>query len=375
MQGHFASAALLAEESADKPVYRSRVRQARRRRLRARRQLIDGFAHDVRTPLTVIHEYLALLGEQEGMEQGHRPILDVLADRVDDLNSAFSSLSDALNLDAGTFRPCRRPCKVVDCLRPIQIGLERKAALRNASVAFNLPADLPEVYCDVDQIRRVVQNLTARATRCLGREGSIKVWAAVRELQNEVRVGLTCRDQTESFNDNAAACRGKFRVARAILRQNLSELEWEKTGGGTSLSFGLPIVNANEIVTRYLEKIVAWPDSRSIVSLATVHCCEATEGEFSREIESLLGMFLRQRDLLLPFEQRSWLVARSRKDPAMLNYIRRVEAMRDSVNQKRPRRPLPSLRVTPLGTWRPQNGISPVLSRLKTILPPRYATA
>jgi hypothetical protein len=336
--------------------------------------LIDGFAHDVRTPLTVIHEYLVLLGEQEGSEQGNRPILDVLADRVDDLNSSFSNLSDALNLDAGTFRPCRRACKVIDCLRSIQIGLQRKAALRNGSVAFNIPAGVPEVYCDAEQVSRIVRDLTVRAIKCLSGEESIQVWAAVRELQNEVRVGLTCRDHTESFSDSLTACRGKFRVTRAILRQNLSELEWEHTAGGTTLSFGLPIVHAHELLKRYLLRIVGWPKSRLSLSLGTVHCCDAIDGNGSKEIESLLGMFLRQRDFLFPFEQGGWLVARARKDPAMLNYIRRVEAMRDSVNQKRPRRPLPALRVTPLGTWRPQNGITPLLSRLSTILPPSVAT-
>jgi hypothetical protein len=333
--------------------------------------LVDGFAHDVRTPLTVIHEYLALLGEQESMEQANRPILEVLADRVDDLNSAYSNLSDALNLDAGSYRPCRKECDIADVMKPIQVGLERKAALRGGSIAFNIPRGISKVYCDAAQISRVVQSLGTRAIKCLSREGSIRVWAEAREMQNEVRVGLTCDDPAESLADKAAACRGKLRVARAILRQNLSELEWENTGSAANVSFGLPIVDASEIVTRYLERIVGWPESDSNVSLATVHCSEAADSGFSKEIESLLGVYLRQRDLLLPFEKGGWLVARARKDPAMLNYLRRVEAMRDSINRKRPRRPLPSLRVAPLGTWRRQNGIAPLLSRLKAVLPSR----
>jgi hypothetical protein len=366
MQGPFASAALLAEESADKPVDRSRSRQARRRR-RARRELIDGFAHDVRTPLTVLHEYLSLLGEKIGADPGERPILDVLIDRVDDLNATFSNLADALSLDAGTFRTWRRPSNVADCLRLLQTGLERKAALGNGSVAFEIPAELPEVYCDVDQIRRVVQTFAARAIKCLGTAWSIKLSATVDESQNEVRIGLACRDQNGAFNEDSAAREGKLRVARAILRQNLSELAWVRTDGESRLSFGVPIVNADTIVTRYLGKIVGWPGSRSLVSLAAVRCCETGDGSFAREMESLLGMFLRQRDLLFSFEPGGWLIARVGHDPAMLKYTRRVEKMRNWINQKRPRRPIPSLRLTPLGTWRPKNGIEPLLSRLHTL--------
>lgn len=390
MQRHFASAAPVSKESVHKS-RRSRAQLALRRRSRARRKMIDGFAHDVRTPLAVIHEYLALLSDQqrEG-EHANRQIVDVIADRADDLNSAFGSLLDALNLDAGSLAPRRRRCKVASCVRGIQTGLERKAALRKGCLTFDISTDLPDVYCDVDQIGRVIQSLTTRAIKGSSGQGSVRVWAALGQ-QSEVRIGVTQRNPTDILGDSAATCDGgpqadgntsalcqglpdKLWVAREILRRNLSELELEKSGDQMSFSFGLPLMDHNEIVKRYLEKIVGWPDYRFAVSLATIHCVEPTDTQLTRELESLLGIFLRQRDLLVPREEGGWLVARPGNDPAMLRYIRRLEAMRDSVNQKRPRHPLPALRVNPLGTWRPLHGSTSLLSRLRTVLPPRCAT-
>src|ERR1700722_9909811 len=88
----------------------TRPAPARRRRPRIQRQLIDGFSHDVCTPIAVINEYLSLLTDDLDAPDGgeRRKLVDVICDRVDDLNRTFSNFVDALRLDIRTLRvsPC-----------------------------------------------------------------------------------------------------------------------------------------------------------------------------------------------------------------------------------------------------------------------------
>ena len=90
------------EDEASRPAPARTQRPSQRRRSRMQRQLIDGFSHDVRTPITVINEYLSLLADDFDPPDAdeHRKMLDVICDRVDDLNRTFSNFVDALRLDA-----------------------------------------------------------------------------------------------------------------------------------------------------------------------------------------------------------------------------------------------------------------------------------
>src|ERR1700722_5492990 len=85
------------------------------RRLQSRRQLIEAFSHDVRTPLTVISQYLDLLDDElicaDPAEL--RQIGGVMRDRAGDLNHTFNNLLDALKVDIGKLGSSRRACKAV----------------------------------------------------------------------------------------------------------------------------------------------------------------------------------------------------------------------------------------------------------------------
>ncbi|HEX4070706.1 MAG TPA: histidine kinase dimerization/phospho-acceptor domain-containing protein, partial [Planctomycetaceae bacterium] len=216
------------------------------------RQLIDGFSHDVRTPITVINEYLSLLADDFDPPDAdeHRKMLDVICDRVDDLNRTFSNFVDALRLDARALRISPCPGAVADVIAPLRRALERKAALRNGTVVFDLPSDIPEVFCDKEQIGRVIFNLAAHMINNFSQSPShaVRIWAAASVEHQEVVVGVTDQEKSQSTALDAngslipfAKCiRQKIRTARDVLRHNLAELEWFTTRETTSFWFGLP---------------------------------------------------------------------------------------------------------------------------------------
>jgi signal transduction histidine kinase len=190
MHGQFTGTPLVDEE-AGRPAHKRR-KLATRRPVGNIQRLVDDFSHDIRTPLTVINEYVSLLanGPDGSNDAEQRQIVDVIADRVDDLNHAFNDFLDAIKLEAGALGVCRRKCRVVDLVAHIRPGLARKAAVRHCQFQFDVPADLPDVVCDTEQIGRVFINLATHAIKSCPQQGTVRLWATCGEQQNEVLVGV-----------------------------------------------------------------------------------------------------------------------------------------------------------------------------------------
>jgi hypothetical protein len=388
MHGDLKPAALV-----DEPAIPARTKGAHaqnRRYCGFRRQLIDGFSHDVRTPLTVINEYLKLLSEDSDIPQPdeRRQIVNVIADRVDDVNHAFADLLDTLKLEAGTLGACRQACRLADIVASIRPSLERKAALRNGKFAFTVAADLPEVFCDKEQIGRVLHHIAGRAMKYSRPGDTVDVWTGSTSCRNEVRVGVTSlgekarsemltavREGEESVVNPKQGAKNfgeKLRVVRAILRRNLSELVSDSLSE-TDCWFSLPTAEPSEIVSRYLKQRLGRLRSELTVWIAIVHCPEPINRRLEKEMQSLLSLFIRPTDLLLKIDQRDWLLARCRKCAALPEFGRRLEALRTAVNLKRSGQRLPAFSLKPLGAWRSRDSIRATLEMLEPLLEHKHA--
>jgi hypothetical protein len=332
------------------------------------RKLIDGFSHDVRTPITVINEYLSLLTDDFDAPDAdeRRKMVDVICDRVDDLNRTFSNFVDALRLDVRTLRVSPCPGAVADVIAPLRRALQRKAALRDRTVVFDLPAGISEVFCDKEQIGRVIFNLAAHIINNSPQPSSraVRIWAAASIEHQEVVVGVTDQEESQSAARGAIGSRigssksfrQKIQTARDVLRHNLAELEWSTTRETTSFWFGLPLAEPLEIASRYLKKRQR-PGRGCTVSFG---------GSLGRDVQSFLSILLRPGDLLLPVGGEGWLLLICRKDAALPDFAPRMHALREKVNQKRPREPLPLLHLDPLGTWSPTDSMDPILETVQT---------
>jgi hypothetical protein len=331
----------------------------------------------VRTPITVINEYLSLLADDFDAPDAdeRRKMVDVICDRVDDLNRTFSNFVDALRLDVRTLRVSPCTCAVADIVAPLRRALERKAALRDRTVVFDLPSDIPDVFCDKEQIGRVIFNLAAHIINNFSRSSSraVRISAAASIEHHEVVVGVTDQKESQSAARGAdgsligsgKSFRQKIRTARDVLRHNLAELESSTTHETMSFWFGLPAAEPLEIASRYLKQRQR-PGRGCIVSFAKLWCAQSLGGTLGRDVQSFVGILLRPGDLLVPVGREGWLLMLCRKEAALPEFARRMRALREKVNQKRPREPLPPLRLDPLGTWSPADHVGPILETVQT---------
>jgi signal transduction histidine kinase len=147
--------------------------------LRAREEVLSAVAHDLRTPLSVVHlqgARLAGISLARHNEAGVRGIGDGILTAAARMNTLVSDLLDGALAPRGSLTLDCRGHKVADLLhdvtelRPLALAKGVRLSVRRA------PIDV-EAICDRARIGRVLANLVANAIKFTPRSGTIRVKA------------------------------------------------------------------------------------------------------------------------------------------------------------------------------------------------------
>ena len=329
---------------------------------RSAHELIGRVSHDFRTPLTVIKEYAGILrdGLIGKVSEKQREILAVVDDRADDLAILVDNMLDAAERNAGLLRigqeitaaslliaprskrkfaertttiiDCpslsawRRRANVGDILGQVVPALSARAAIKKVGFDVALDDDLPEVYCDPDQIGRVIVNLANSALKSSLGQGSVKVWARSGYDTSEVTIGVTGngwgvpeddvevigeqlhRADAGALNDRREVELG-LSVAAELVRLNLGRMDVaHEAGQGTTISFGVPVWNAPALADRCLDRFErAQPPIRE-AALIVASVDLAHRESFAAVIDEFLQRFFRGDEVAVQVEPCKWLI-------------------------------------------------------------------
>lgn len=120
-------------------------------------QLAAGIAHEVRNPLTTIKGFVQLLRKYEidqnmDIKTDYLGIIDKEIDRMNDL------LKDFLQF-AKPVRPKLTLNNINNTIKDINVLLEAQCLSQNAQIELVLDQDMPNIFCDYDQIKQVILNI------------------------------------------------------------------------------------------------------------------------------------------------------------------------------------------------------------------------
>lgn len=222
----------------------------------ARRRLIVGISHDLRTPLTS----LQLVGKavEDGLISGEpdRAYLERIPPLVETLNALIEDLFELSRIEAGDVHWAREPVAVHAIADAAMASLRPEAEASGVEIRNEIPADL-RATGNPEKLQRVLCNLIQNSIRHTPADGSVTVAGIVEPDRVEVAVsdtgeGIDPEERAHIFDvffrggrQVSRTSRGAglgLTVSRAIVEAHGGRIWLEDRERGACIRFSLPPV-------------------------------------------------------------------------------------------------------------------------------------
>ena len=160
-------------------------RERLRDRLAALGEMAAAIAHEVKNPLAGIEVMAGLLKRQLADNEDAQTILkDIIKE---------AKMANAIVIEVLDFvRPIRLQVERIalpDVVRDAIASADSHVPRRDVKLSVDVPESLPAIEGDKHQLRQLFSNLLANAFEALGGEGSVRISATERAVEEEVGAG------------------------------------------------------------------------------------------------------------------------------------------------------------------------------------------
>ena len=138
-----------------------------------RRQMMSNIAHELKTPLAVIHSYAEGLKENIA-ENKKEKYLDVILAETEHLDGMVLELLDLSRLEAGRVKLHRSEFSLSELARSVFERLEMAADAKGLHMEYRFPESCT-VTADEARIRQVIENFATNAVKYTPANGSVRV--------------------------------------------------------------------------------------------------------------------------------------------------------------------------------------------------------
>lgn len=205
-------------------------------RLSALGELSAGLAHEIRNPLGSIEGAVQILRRPNLAEDTKQEFGKLAADEVDRLKGLLTNFLQF----ARPLAPRRRTTEIGQLLEAVRALTEETAKMGGCRVRVNLPAVLPAVTVDPDQIKQVLLDLVLNAVQAMPEGGEVVLHASRRpdtiviEVQDE-GVGIGPENLEKIFDPffttRPSGTGLGLSIAYQIVKQHEGRLEVKRNSG------------------------------------------------------------------------------------------------------------------------------------------------
>lgn len=198
---------------------------------RLKSEFVAKVSHELRSPLSTIHEQLALvLSDLIGqVSESDAHLLSRAKEKTKGLISLIGDLLDISRIEAGAVCQELKPIQLEDLLGNIIDFMQTQAQTKNQTLTLNIPdTPLPQVKADPLALESIFGNLIANAINYTPEGGSIRVEAAM----SGINLGISVKDTGFGMEE-----RHLEKIFERFYR-----VKTDKTRFITGTGLGLPIV-------------------------------------------------------------------------------------------------------------------------------------
>jgi signal transduction histidine kinase len=152
--------------------------------LETRNQEIESFyqtvSHELKTPLTCIHESLAILleGFAGELADEQREFLETASESGYQMNRSIDDLLNATRMDSGKLSVELAPVAIAKVIESVVRSMKLGARDRSITITTDLARDLPDVHIDDTRIAQVLRNLLSNALKFTPAGGEVTIRTA-----------------------------------------------------------------------------------------------------------------------------------------------------------------------------------------------------
>ncbi len=328
-------------------------------------RFVDNVAHEFRTPLSVIKEFSAIISDGLG-----GPVTDDQVEYLQFIDSATRDLSqmvddflDSSKLRSRSLRVDRQSHTIADLIASVRTTIQNRAKTRKITIAEEIEDDIPDVFCDLEKVGRVIVNLVVNAIK-FSPEGSVVRLCAQPHPNGGVRIGVVDEGSGLTPADLQVVCE-RFRqvgdmqntcakgfglglsIAKELVWLNLGRMEISsRRGEGSRFGFTLAGCDPEQVLRRFIGMFDATSDETEALTLvrATPRCGELME------LRSFLSSVCYPMDLNIPAIEADAIVLIGPTDEPD-GWISRLHAVWERRAGNDPDYPVPPFDLTWLGTW------------------------
>jgi signal transduction histidine kinase len=300
--------------------------QVRRLQLQLKDEFLSHVSHELRSPLTAIHQFATILADELAgvVSTDQRECLQIILRNVTQLQAMISDLLEVTRAQEGKLNIDLQCASVTDAVTYTVKTLRETAKAKEIVLLFDPPMpELPLVYADPTRVRQILIILLDNAVKFTEKSGVVSV--RVRLLEKDPNFLLLevadsgcgiSADMTERIFERLSQVTDSLQAGRKGLGLGLyickelvdrqgGEIWVTSTPQGSVFSFTLPVFSLAHLLAP-LVKNEDWPaDSVALVTIE-IHSPDSwlskeTQDEWSRDTRSLLQRcLLPDLDVLLP---------------------------------------------------------------------------
>jgi signal transduction histidine kinase len=156
------------------------VRQNQQQQLQIRDQFLSRMSHELRSPLTPIHQFVTILldGLTGDLNAEQREYLQIILRNVTHLRTMVSDLLDVTRAESGKLNIDLRCVYLTELIPPI-LKTFQLANTKGLLMSFDVPDNLPPICADPDRVRQILDNLLDNAIKFSSEKGEVRVRARV----------------------------------------------------------------------------------------------------------------------------------------------------------------------------------------------------
>lgn len=162
-----------------------------------RRQMTSNIAHELKTPLAIIHSYAEGLSERIA-EDKREQYLGVILSETERMNDMVMEMLDLSRLEAGKVKLSREDFSLPEIIAPVFVRLERAIEAKELKLIMELDENCI-INADMARIEQVITNFAVNAVKYTPAGGNIRV----RAVKSRGAATLSVENDSAPFSSEA----------------------------------------------------------------------------------------------------------------------------------------------------------------------------